>query len=187
MRSYILRAIIIQLSLLFSFSNYVRLRQNYKFLLILGDLRYIYQCALCQLRSKTKKRAMISRCKCFEYVVRRKFSWKTVCWNVKNVGFIYFTSLIIRLSNELLWSLNKLKQGLWCTIWLSYTNMYIYIYTYIIICILYYSYIHINSRTMFWFFLAYLVVFCSILDPSCGTLGGVICITKPDTKQNCSQ
>ena len=24
------------------------------------------------------------------------------------------------LSNGLLWSINKLKQGLWCTIWLSY-------------------------------------------------------------------
>ena len=34
------------------------------------------------------------------------------------------------LSNELLWSINKLKQGLWCTIWLSYIDIYIYIYIY---------------------------------------------------------
>ena len=32
------------------------------------------------------------------------------------------------LSNELSWSINKLKQGLWCTIWLSYTYIHIYIY-----------------------------------------------------------
>ena len=43
------------------------------------------------------------------------------------------------LSNELLWSVNKLKQGLWCTIWLSYIYIYIYIY----IC--YHEY-HVPSR-----------------------------------------
>ena len=30
------------------------------------------------------------------------------------------------LANELLWSINKLKQGLWCNIWLSYIYIYIY-------------------------------------------------------------
>ena len=34
------------------------------------------------------------------------------------------------LSNEFLWSINKLKQGLWRTIWLSYICIYIYIYIY---------------------------------------------------------
>ena len=32
---------------------------------------------------------------------------------------------------ELLWSINKLKQGLWCTIWLSYIYIYTHIYTHI--------------------------------------------------------
>ena len=43
------------------------------------------------------------------------------------------------LSNELLWSMNKLKQGLWCTISLSY----IYIYIYILYSIYIYIYIYI--------------------------------------------
>ena len=39
-----------------------------------------------------------------------------------------------------LWSINKLKQGLWCTIWLSYIYIYIYI-------IYIYEYIYaFNSR-----------------------------------------
>ena len=44
------------------------------------------------------------------------------------------------LSNELLWSMNKLKQGLWCTIWLSYIYIYIYIYIYYIVYIYIYIY-----------------------------------------------
>ena len=45
------------------------------------------------------------------------------------------------LSNGLLWSINKLKQGLWYTIWLIdiiYIYIYIYLYKYI------YIYIYIN-------------------------------------------
>ena len=41
------------------------------------------------------------------------------------------------LSNELLWSINKLKQGLWCTIWLSYIYIYIYIWYYFIYLFIY--------------------------------------------------
>ena len=37
------------------------------------------------------------------------------------------------LSNGLLWSINKLKQGLWCTIWQSHIYIYIYVYIYIYI------------------------------------------------------
>ena len=53
-----------------------------------------------------------------------------------------------------------------------------------------YSIIHIYiliQELCFNFFLAYLVVFCSILDSSCGTLGEIICTAKPDTRENCSQ
>ena len=32
------------------------------------------------------------------------------------------------LSNKFLWNINKLKHGLWCTIWLSYIHIYIYMY-----------------------------------------------------------
>ena len=41
------------------------------------------------------------------------------------------------LSNELLWSINKLKQGLWCTIWLSYIYIYIYLWYYFIYLFIY--------------------------------------------------
>ena len=54
----------------------------------------------------------------------------TVCWNIKNV-FI----LLSWFSNELLRSINNLKQELWYTIWLSLyiyiLHIYIYIYIYI--------------------------------------------------------
>ena len=30
------------------------------------------------------------------------------------------------LSNKFLWNINKLKHGLWCTIWLSYIHTYTY-------------------------------------------------------------
>ena len=65
--------IIIQLSLL-SFSKYIRLRQSYEFPFILRDLRHIYQCVLRQLRTKSKTKAMIARCKFIDCVVGRKFS-----------------------------------------------------------------------------------------------------------------
>ena len=65
--------IIIQLSLLLYFSKYIRLRQYYEFPFILRDLRHIYQRVLCQLRAKSKTRAMIGRCKFIERVVGRKF------------------------------------------------------------------------------------------------------------------
>ena len=44
----------------------------------------------------------------------------------KKMSFLFI--LLPRLSNELLWGINKLKQWLWCTIWLSYIYIYIYIY-----------------------------------------------------------
>ena len=50
--------IIIQLSLLLSFSKYIRLRQYYEFPFILRDLRHTHQCVLRQLRTKSKTRAM---------------------------------------------------------------------------------------------------------------------------------
>ena len=66
--------IIIQLSLLLSFSNYIPLRQNYEFPFIFRDLRHIYQCVLRQLRTESKTRAMVARCKFIERVIGRKFS-----------------------------------------------------------------------------------------------------------------
>ena len=54
--------IIIQLSLLLSFSKYIRIRQYYEFSLILRDLRQIYLRVLRQLRAKSKTRAIIGRC-----------------------------------------------------------------------------------------------------------------------------
>ena len=66
--------IIIMLSLLLLyFSKYKRLRQHYEISFILRDLRHIYQRVLCQLRAKSKTRAMIGRCKFIECVVGRKF------------------------------------------------------------------------------------------------------------------
>ena len=42
------------------------------------DLRHIYQCFLGELRTKSKARAMIARCKFIECVVGRNFSKKNV-------------------------------------------------------------------------------------------------------------
>ena len=81
--------IIIQLSLLLSFSKYIRIRQYYEFSLILRDLRQIYLRVLRQLRAKSKTRAMIGRCKFIECVVGRKFLEKTVCRNVKKMCFLF--------------------------------------------------------------------------------------------------
>ena len=36
----------------------------------------------------------------------------------KKMSFLFIS--LPWLSNELSWSINKLKQGSWCTIWLSY-------------------------------------------------------------------
>ena len=56
------------------------------------------------------------------------------------------------LSNKLLWSINKLKQGLWCTILLPYiyiyilyidVDIYVYIYIHIYMDIYIYIYIYI--------------------------------------------
>ena len=52
------------------------------------------------------------------------------------------------LSNGILWSINKLKQGLWCTIWLSYINIHNSTmkhlrFSYILIII--YIYIHFDN------------------------------------------
>ena len=64
--------IIIQLSLSLYFSKYTRLRQYYEFPFILKDLRQIYQRVLCQLRAKSKARAMIVRCKFIEMCNKNK-------------------------------------------------------------------------------------------------------------------
>ena len=61
--------IIIQLSLLLSFSKYIRLRQYYEFPFILWNLRHKYRCVLRQLRTKSKARAVIARCKFIKCVV----------------------------------------------------------------------------------------------------------------------
>ena len=69
------------------------------------------------------------------YIVGRK---KTDFVKGSMSKLIKMSSLFISLpwlSNEILWSINKLKQGLWCTIWLS--DIYIYIYIYYILYILY--------------------------------------------------
>ena len=65
--------IIIQLLLLLSFSNYIRLTQHFEFPFIFRDLRHIYQCVLRQLRTKSETRAMIARSKFIDCVVGRKF------------------------------------------------------------------------------------------------------------------
>ena len=60
----------------------------------------------------------------------------------KNMSFLFIS--LPWLSNGLLWSINKLKQGLWCTMRLSYIYVYIYtlyIYCYIYIYVLYILYI----------------------------------------------
>ena len=85
--------IIIQLSLLLSFSKYIRIRQYYEFSFILRDFRQIYLRVLRQLRAKSKTRAIIGRCMIIECVVARKFSEKTVCRNVKKCGFYLFCFL----------------------------------------------------------------------------------------------
>ena len=72
--SLISNHIIIQLSLLLSFSKYIRLRQSYEFPFILRDFRHICQCVLRQLRTKSKTRAVIAKCRFIECIVGRKFS-----------------------------------------------------------------------------------------------------------------
>ena len=57
---------------------------------------------------------------------RKKVFVKDSMSKRKKNSFLYISLPL--LSNELLWSINKLKQVLWCTIWLSYTHIYIYIY-----------------------------------------------------------
>ena len=69
------------------------------------------------------------------YIVGRK---KTDFVKGSMSKLIKMSSLFISLpwlSNEILWSINKLKQGLWCTIWLS--DIYIYIYILYIIYIIF--------------------------------------------------
>ena len=55
---------------------------------------------------------------------------------------MFFTSL-----SWLLWSINKLKQGLWCTIWLN-INICLYIYIYIYILIKKISVMHSLTNTL---------------------------------------
>ena len=73
-----------------------------------GFKTYISAC-LRQLQAKSKTRAMKGRCKFIKCVVGRKFLQKTVCWNIKKM-FLFIS--LPWLSNELLWSINKLEQGL---------------------------------------------------------------------------
>ena len=42
----------------------------------------------------------------------------------KEMSFLFIS--LPWLSNGILWSINKLKQGLWCTIWISCVYMCIY-------------------------------------------------------------
>ena len=58
----------------------------------------------------------------------------------KNMSFSFIS--LPWLSNGLLWSINKLKQGLWCTIWLSYIYRCIYIHTLYILLYIYIYYIY---------------------------------------------
>ena len=62
---------------------------------------------------------MIARCKFIKTVFVKDSMWKR-----KKVSFLFIS--LPWLLNELLWSINKLKQGLWCTIWLLYIQ-FIYI------------------------------------------------------------
>ena len=82
--------IIIQLSLLLSFSKYIHIRQYSEFSFILRDLRQIYLRVLHQLRAKSKARAMIGRYEFIECVVGRKFLEKSVCRKVKKWAFYLF-------------------------------------------------------------------------------------------------
>ena len=73
------------------------------------------------------------------------FLKKTVCWNLKKCCFYLFRFLDYQMK---LWSINKLKQGLWCTIWLSYIiypsiylSISIYLYTSIYLYFSLYIYI----------------------------------------------
>ena len=49
----------------------------------------------------------------------------TVCRNVRKCRFYLFCFLDYQMK---LWSIYKLKQGLWCTIWLSYIIIYIRVF-----------------------------------------------------------
>ena len=69
------------------------------------------------------------------------YTYITYVYIYTYMSFLFI--LLLWLSNEILWSINKLKQRLWCTIWPSYIIcMYIY-YIYIFYNILYYRYIYI--------------------------------------------
>ena len=50
---------------------------------------------------------------------RKKVFVKDSMWKRKKMSFLFIS--LPWLSNKLLWSINNLKQGLWCTIWLSYS------------------------------------------------------------------
>ena len=72
---------------------------------------------------------------------RKKVFIKDSMLKRKKVSFLFLW--LPWLSNELLWSINKLKEWLWCTIWLSYIQyiFYIYIVFYIIYIIIYIYYL----------------------------------------------
>ena len=54
----------------------------------------------------------------YYFISRKKVFVKDRMSKRKKMSFLFIS--LTWLSNELLWSINKLKQGLWCTIWLSY-------------------------------------------------------------------
>ena len=78
-----------------------------------------------------------------KYIVKDSMS------KLKKMSFLFI--LLPWFSNELLWSMNKLNQGLWFTIWLSYIYIYIYIYIYdsiyIYMIVYIYKYIYIYIFT----------------------------------------
>ena len=54
----------------------------------------------------------------YYFISRKKVFVKDRMSKRKKMSFLFIS--LPWLSNGILWSINKLKQGLWCTIWLSY-------------------------------------------------------------------
>ena len=75
---------------------------------------------------------------------RKKVFVKDSMSKRKKISFSFIS--LPWLSNELWWSINKLKQGLWCLIMYIYISVYVDIYfgIYIYIYLGIYIYIHID-------------------------------------------